>query len=178
MFELEIFETVNILALVLGTVFGMVAQKQQFCFSGSVKDFILTKSTRRGSSVVMAMIVAIIATSLLSSYFEIDLTETVFFKEDINYFIIIFGGALFGIGMMLADGCSNRHLIKFAQGDINSLIVIIVTGIFAFATAKGFINGFFSPITKNETLLEWSAIIGNITMNIYFVVGILLVILI
>ena len=117
MFELEIFETVNILALILGTVFGMVAQKQQFCFSGSIKDYILTKSTKRASSVVMAMITAIIATSIMSSIFEIDLTETNFYRDDINYFIIIFGAALFGIGMMLADGCGNRQLVKFAQGD-------------------------------------------------------------
>ena len=99
MFELEIFETVNILALILGTAFGMVAQKQQFCFSGSIKDYILTKSTKRASSVIMAMIVAVIATSLMSTFFEIDLTETNFYKDDINYFIIIFGASLFGIGM-------------------------------------------------------------------------------
>ena len=177
MFDLEIFETVNILALVLGTVFGMVAQKQQFCFSGSVKDFILTKSTRRGSSVVMAMIVAIIATSLLSSYFEIDLTETVFFKEDINYFIIIFGGALFGIGMMLADGCGNRQLIKFAQGDSNSLITIIFIGIFAYATTKGILHGVLNPIINNETLIHLSSYIENVQMNIFVVLAILVALL-
>ncbi|APW65462.1 hypothetical protein LPB137_06185 [Poseidonibacter parvus] len=177
MFDLEIFETVNILALLLGTVFGMVAQKQQFCFSGSVKDFILTKSTRRGSSVVMAMIVAIIATSLLSSYFEIDLTETVFFKEDINYFIIIFGGALFGIGMMLADGCGNRQLIKFAQGDSNSLITIIFIGIFAYATTKGILHGVLNPIINNETLIHLSSYIENVQMNIFVVLAILVALL-
>ena len=177
MFDLEIFETVNILALVLGTVFGMVAQKQQFCFSGSVKDFILTKSTRRGSSVVMAMIVAIIATSLLSNYYEIDLTETVFFKEDINYFIIIFGGALFGIGMMLADGCGNRQLIKFAQGDSNSLITIIFIGIFAYATTKGILHGILNPIINNETLIHLSSYIQNVQMNIFVVLAILIALL-
>jgi len=173
MFELEIFETVNILALILGTVFGMVAQKQQFCFSGSVKDYILTKSTRRGSSVVMAMIVAIIATFLLSNYFEIDLRETVFFKEDINYFIIVFGGALFGIGMMLADGCGNRQLIKFAQGDSNSLITIIFIGIFAYATTKGILHGVLNPIINNETLIHLSSYIQNVQMNIFIVLAIL-----
>lgn len=177
MFDLEIFETVNILALILGTVFGMVAQKQQFCFSGSVKDYILTKSTRRASSVVMAMIVAIIATSLLSNYFEIDLTQTVFFKEDINYFIIIFGGVLFGIGMMLADGCGNRQLIKFAQGDSNSLITIIFIGIFAYATTKGILYGLLDPITNSETLIHLSSYIQNVQMNIYVVLAVLVALL-
>ena len=174
---LEIYEIVNILGFILGLALGAVGQRNQFCFSGSIKDYILTKSTKRGASVILAMIVAIISTALVSNYFEIDLTESNYYRENINYFSIALGGAIFGIGMMLADGCSNRHLIKFAQGDINSLIVIVFTGIFAFATAKGFLNGFFAPITTNETLLQWSSIIGNATMNIYVVVGVLLAIL-
>lgn len=178
MFELEIFETVNILALLLGTVFGMVAQKQQFCFSGSVKDYILTKSTKRASSVVMAMIVAIISTAIMSSIFEIDLTETNYYRENINYFIIIFGGILFGIGMMLADGCGNRQLIKFGQGDSNSLITIVFIGIFAYATTKGILYGVLEPIINNEFLISLSSFIPNVPMNIYVVLAILSVFLI
>ena len=177
MFELEIYEQVNILGLVIGFVFGVVAQKKQFCFSGSIKDYILTKSTMRGSSVIMAMITAIIATTLVSNYFEIDLTSSVYYKDNINYFAIILGGILFGIGMMLADGCSNRQLIKFAQGDNNALITIIFIGIFAFATTKGFLHGLFNPIINNETLIAWSSNIENFTMNIYVVVFILSMIL-
>ena len=64
MFDLEIYEIVNILGLVIGLIFGAIAQKNQFCFSGSIKDYILTKSTKRGASVVMAMIVAIISTTV------------------------------------------------------------------------------------------------------------------
>ncbi|KAB7884376.1 YeeE/YedE family protein [Poseidonibacter ostreae] len=177
MFELEIFETVNILGLVLGTIFGMVAQKQQFCFSGSIKDYILTKSTKRGASVIMAMIVAIIATAIMSSIFELDLSESKYYKENINYFVIIAGGILFGIGMMLADGCGNRQLIKFAQGDNNSLITIIFIGIFAYATTKGLLYGVMSPIINNETLIQLSSYIPNITMNIYLVLAVLVAIL-
>ncbi len=177
MLELEIYQLVNLLGFILGSAFGMIAQKRQFCFSGSIKDFILTKSTMRGASVVMAMIVAIISTFLVSSYFELDLTNTVYYKDNLNYFAIIFGGALFGVGMMLADGCSNRHLIKFAQGDKNSLISIIFIGIFAFATTRGLLNGFLDPFVNNPTLIEWSSKLENFTMNIYFIIAVLLILL-
>jgi uncharacterized membrane protein YedE/YeeE len=178
MWELEIYETVNILGLIIGLAFGAIAQKNQFCFSGSIKDYILTKSTKRASSVIMAMITAIIATNILTSMYEIDLSETVYYKENINYFSIILGGSMFGIGMMLADGCSNRQLVKFAQGDKNSLITLVFIGIFAFATAKGFLNGFFAPIINSELLINISSYIGNITMNIYVVLSILVLLLI
>ena len=177
MFDLEIYEIINILGLGLGMLFGMIAQKNQFCFSGSIKDYILLKSTRRGASVVFAMIVAIISTKIVGSYFDLDFTKTVYYKQDINYFIVIFGGLLFGTGMMIADGCSNRHLIKFGQGDSKSLITLIFIGIFGFATAKGLIQGFLTPFTQNKTLLELSSMIENSTMNIYVVVGVLFVIL-
>lgn len=173
----EIYEIVNILGLILGLALGAVAQKRQFCFSGSIKDYMLMKSTKRGASVIMAMIVAILATTFISGHYEIDLSESTYYRDNLNYFTIVLGGALFGVGMMLADGCSNRHLIKFAQGDSTSLIAIVFIGIFAFATAKGFLNGFFNPIINNPTLLELSAKLGNITMNLYVVIAILAVIL-
>jgi uncharacterized membrane protein YedE/YeeE len=177
MFDLEIYETINIIGLIIGLLFGVIAQKNQFCFSGSIKDYILTKSTRRGASVVVAMITAIVATSIVASYFELDLTQTQYYKEDVNYFVIIFGGILFGTGMMIADGCSNRHLIKFGQGDSKSLITLVFIAIFGFATAKGLIQGYLAPFTNNETLIELSSAITNSTMNIYVVLAVLFVIL-
>lgn len=177
MSNFEIYEIVNILGFILGTLFGIVAQKNQFCFSGSIKDYLLTKSTKRGASVVMAMIVAIISTYFIASFYELQLTETNYHKQNINYFTLIFGGLLFGAGMMLADGCSNRSLVKFGQGDSRSLVTLIFIAIFAYATTKGLLYGYLAPIINNETLINWSSVIGNIQMNIFVVVAILLIIL-
>ena len=178
MFELEIYEIVNLSGLLIGIIFGMIAQKRQFCFSGSIKDYILTKSTMRASSVIMAIITAILATQFFAAAYELDLTDSIFYKENINYFAIILGGILFGVGMMLADGCGNRHLIKFAQGDSNSLITLLFIGIFAYATTKGFLRGYLNPIINSELLIEWSTVIQNSTMNIYVVIFVLIVILV
>lgn len=175
--EFEIFEIVNILGLIIGLTLGAIAQKSQFCFSGSIKDYILTKSTMRGSSVLMAAIVAIIATQIVGLNMGFDYTESQYHSQNINYFTLILGAALFGIGMTYADGCSTRHLVKFAQGDKNSLIVIVFTSIFAIATAQGFIYEKITPITQNETLLAISASIGNFTLNVYAVLTILIILL-
>lgn len=173
MFDLdnyEIFQIVNVSAFILGLLFGAIAQKNQFCFSGSIKDYILTDSTKRAASVVMAIIVAIVATYFVSNINEIDLSESIYLKENVNYFAIILGGTLFGIGMMIADGCSSRHLVKFAQGDAYSLVTLVFIGIFAFATTRGFISEFIVLITKNETLLKISSNITNEPLNIFIVI--------
>jgi len=172
MFDLEnyeVFEIVYLSAFILGALFGMIAQKNQFCFSGSIKDYILTNSTKRAASVVMAIIVAIVSTYFVANINEIDLTQSNYFKDDINYFTIIIGGALFGIGMMIADGCSSRHLVKFAQGDPYSLVTLIFIGIFAYATTRGFLSEYISIFTKNETLLSVSAYLSNEQLNIFVV---------
>jgi len=172
MFDLEnyeIFKIVNLSAFILGALFGMIAQKNQFCFSGSIKDYILMNSTKRGASVVMAIIVAIVATYVVSTVNNIDLTQANYFKEDINYFTIILGGTLFGIGMMLADGCSSRHLVKFAQGDPYSLVTIIFIAIFAYATTRGFVSEYITIITQNQFLLDISSYIANEQLNIFLV---------
>jgi uncharacterized membrane protein YedE/YeeE len=177
MFDLETYEIVNILGLFIGIAFGVIAQKKQFCFSGSIKDYILTKSTKRGASVIMAMIVAIISTTLMANYFQIDLTQSAYFKNNINYFAIITGGLLFGAGMMIADGCSSRSLVKYAQGDTNALITLIFIGIFAYATTKGLLYGILDPFINNSFLIEISANLENFRMNIFVVLAILVAIL-
>ena len=92
MFDLEIYETINILGLFIGIAFGAIAQKNQFCFSGSIKDYILTKSTKRAASVVMAMIVAIVSTTIIANHFEkiesqLSNFELIinFISENVNY---------------------------------------------------------------------------------------------
>lgn len=177
MFDLETYEIVNILGLFIGIAFGVIAQKNQFCFSGSIKDYILTKSTKRGASVIMAMIIAIICTTIVATHFEIDLTKSNYFKNNINYFAIIFGGLLFGTGMMIADGCSSRSLVKYGQGDTNALITLIFIAIFAYATTKGLLFGILNPFINNSFLIEISSYIKNIQMNIYVVLAILVAIL-
>lgn len=177
MFDLEIYEIVNILGLFIGIAFGIIAQKNQFCFSGSIKDYILTKSTKRGASVIMAMIIAIISTTIMANYFEIDLTKSAYFKSNINYLAIIAGGLLFGAGMMIADGCSSRSLVKYAQGDSNALITLIFIAIFAYATTKGILYGVLDPFINNSFLIEISSKIQNFQMNIFVVLAILIAIL-
>ena len=171
--NLEIFEIVNIFALLMGITFGAVAQKTQFCFSGSIKDYVLFSSTRRGASVVMAMITAIVGTYILTLLFNIDMSETLWLKEDINYFTIMLGGALFGIGMVIADGCSSRHLVKFAQGDNKSLVTVIFIAIFAYATIKGVLSPARFWLTTNEMFLNLSSYVNNIQLNMWIVLAIL-----
>ena len=173
----EVYEIVNTLALILGLLFGAIAQKNQFCFSGSIKDYILTGSTKRFACIIMAMMIAIISTYFISIFNEIDLKQSIYFKDNINYFYIIVGSILFGVGMMIADGCSSRHLVKLAQGDIKSLITILFIAIFAYASTKGILYHTLLRFSSNEFLIKISSNIPNIQLNIYIVIFVLALLL-
>jgi len=128
---------INTLGYGLGFLYGVFAQKNQFCVSGSIKDYILFKNTRRFSSFLMAIIFAIISTQLYSYIYEIDLSKSIYLNSEINLIPIIMGGIIFGYGMIKADGCGNRQLIRLAQGDTKALLVLVFMGIFAFIATKG-----------------------------------------
>lgn len=164
----------TIIALFLGLIYGFVAQQKQFCFSGSIKDIILFKHTRRTASLIVAITTAVFLTQALGFFYEIDYSTTKYFIN-INYLFIILGGALFGYGMMISDGCSSRHLIKFAQGDFDSFYILTVLGIFSYLTYN-FIGENFEAIYSNSFITNTMA--NNIfEIPLYIIIPILLYLL-
>ncbi len=162
------------LSLSIGFLYGFIAQREQFCFSGGIKDFILFKQTKRTASLLMAMIVAIVGTQFIGGKFEIDFADSRYFNN-INYLFLVFGGVLFGIGMMLSDGCSSRHLIKLVQGDRDSFFVLLALGIFSFLTFT-FI-GTYNEIIHQNSLVEYFQTETSTTLNIFLIISILIVLL-
>jgi hypothetical protein len=47
------------------------------------------------------------------------------------------GGAVFGIGMVLASGCSSKSLVRLATGNLKSLVVLGVMAVSALAAMRG-----------------------------------------
>jgi len=126
----------------------------------------------------MAMIVAILGTYILGEYYGVVFSEALWRKDEVNYFSIMIGGTLFGVGMVIADGCSSRHLVKFAQGDSKSLVTLIFIAIFAYASMKGILNPLVYKLSKYETFVSLSSLINNDPLPIELALGILFVILV
>jgi len=164
----------SIIAFIIGLTYGFIAQRKQFCFSGSIKDIILFKHTRRTASLIVAISSALIATQLFGYFYDINFTNTKYYTN-INYLFIIFGGALFGYGMMISDGCSSRHLIKFAQGDKESFFILTSLGIFSYLTYT-FIADNFEAIYSNIVIVTTMATKVP-QIPIYLVIPILLFLL-
>lgn len=164
----------NIFALIIGILYGITAQRKQFCFSGSIKDIVLFNHTKRTASLITAMITAIISTQVLIYIYDIDISSSIYFSN-INYLFLIIGGVLFGFGMMLSDGCSSRHLVKLSQGEKDSFFILIGLGIFSYLTYKLF-SVYYNEIYSNA-LVKATTIDFASTVPLYLVLPVLFILL-
>ncbi len=140
MFESFGFEDVSarqlsvVLALVIGVLFGVLAQRTRFCFRRS-----LVGDDRKQAAGVWltALAVAVIGTQAAVSAGWISFDDHRFMISAVPVLAIAVGGALFGAGMVLARGCISRLTVLSASGNLRAALVVVVFAIVAHATLKG-----------------------------------------
>ncbi len=137
---LENFEPQEIIlmgGLIVGVLFGGLAQKSAFCFRRAVLDGVGRKI---GSSAIMfiaAIGVAILGSQWLFQAAQIETSGIVALMSNYSIGALVVGGLLFGIGMVLTNGCTARHVILASEGSARSWVVISVIAMSAYATLRG-----------------------------------------
>lgn len=122
------------LALVLGAVFGLLAERTKFCFRrGLVGD-----DRKQALGVwLTALAVAVLGTqaAVLSGFITFD--DHRFMSGELPILAIVLGGLMFGAGMVLTRGCVSRLTVLSASGNLRAVFVLLVFAITAHATLKG-----------------------------------------
>ena len=121
----------------LSVAFGAIAQRTHFCTMGAVADVVNIGDWARMRMWVMAIGVAMIGFNLMAWAGWLDAGKSLYGGPRFMWLSALFGGALFGIGMVLASGCGSKTLVRIGGGNLKSLVVFLVLGISAFATLKG-----------------------------------------
>jgi uncharacterized protein len=128
---------VGIGGLVIGLVFGAAVQRTNFCAMGSISDVVLMGDGRRFRAWLLAIAVAIIGSQTLHFAGLIDLDKSIYLTANLGWLGAIIGGLMFGFGMTQTGGCASRTLVRLGSGNLKSLIVMLVLGIFAYMTLRG-----------------------------------------
>ena len=123
--------------LVLGIIFGAVANKINFCTMGAISDIVNMEHWGRMRLWLLVVAVALLGSSLLHYLGLVDLYKSIYQQPTLPWLSLLLGGTLFGIGMTLAGGCVNKNLIRVGGGNLRSLVVLIFTVISAYMTIKG-----------------------------------------
>jgi uncharacterized membrane protein YedE/YeeE len=123
--------------LLIGFAFGWTVYRTNFCTMGSISDFMSFGDYRRFRSWMLAAAVALAGTQLLSAAGAVDLSKSMYLSANFNWFGDIVGGLLFGFGMVLTGGCASKNLARLGGGDLRALVILMVTGLFAYIAIGG-----------------------------------------
>lgn len=140
MFESLGFETLTapqvsvFFALILGALFGVLAERTKFCF----RRGLVGEDRRQAMGVwMMALATALLGTQAAVSMGWVDFGDHRFMTSALPLAAIVAGGLMFGAGMVLTRGCISRLTVLSATGNLRAVTVLAVFAIVAHATLKG-----------------------------------------
>jgi hypothetical protein len=95
---------------------------------------------RRFRAWMLAIAVALAGSQALHLAAVVDLDKSIYLTPNLGWLGAVAGGLMFGFGMTLTGGCGNKTLVRLGAGNLKSLVVALILGIFAFMTLRGLIG--------------------------------------
>lgn len=140
MIDLPITTIVGGAGFLAGAVFGAVANKTNFCTMGAISDIVFMDDWRRMRAWLLAIAIAILGTQAMETAGMIDTSKAIYLTSNFGWLGAILGGLLFGFGMTMAGGCANKTLVRIGGGNLKSVVVLMVIGLFAYMTLRGLVG--------------------------------------
>lgn len=139
----------------IGIGFGFFAQRSRFCLRSAVIEFARGVPGGKLTVWLFAFATAVTTTQLLAwaGLFDAHDARQLSARGSLSGAAI--GGALFGIGMILARGCSSRLLVLAAQGNLRS----VVSGLVFAVAAQASWTGMLGPVRL--AISEWWTVDGG-----------------
>ncbi len=139
--------------LLIGFLFGFIVHRTNFCTMGSLSDILSFGDYRRFRSWMLAIAVAMVGVYLMPRAGVADFATSMYLVPNFGWLGNMVGGFLFGIGMVFGGGCVSKNLVRAGGGDLRSLVILIVIGLFAYMTIGGLLGptrvALFSPSMVN-----------------------------
>jgi uncharacterized membrane protein YedE/YeeE len=110
-----------------GLAFGFVLQRSRFCFASAFRDLFLLGDARVMKGIIAGLAVATAGFTVLMARL---LPEVDFGSVPPGATVLplgihtVLGGALFGIGMVLAGGCTSGSLYRAGEGYVGSMVAL------------------------------------------------------
>ncbi len=126
--------------LLVGIVFGVAAQRSRFCLRAATVEFARGHIGPK-TAVWLLTFATAMAWTQGAVYFDlISLDQARILAVPGSYSGAILGGLIFGVGMVLARGCSGRLLVLAATGNLRAVISGLVFAVFAQMSLRGWLS--------------------------------------
>ena len=152
--------------LTIGLAFGFLAQRSRFCLRSAVIEFSRNVTGGKLTVWLFAFATAVLATQwlVLAGAFDARDARQIAARGSLSGAAV--GGALFGMGMILARGCSSRLLVLAAQGNLRS----VISGLVFAVSAQAAWTGALSPLRL--AISEWWTVDGGTSRDLVARTGI------
>lgn len=127
----------------LGLAFGVFARLGRFCMLRGLRQTMgLDSNEARGTApalqaFALAVAVALLASQGLQLAGLVDLSNAQIVRPSFSIVGVLIGGAVFGLGMVLANACGARSLVLLAGGNLRSLVTVVFLALGAQASSTG-----------------------------------------
>jgi uncharacterized membrane protein YedE/YeeE len=136
----------------IGIAFGVIGLLSGFCLSSGLRDWWNANDGRKIRGYAVALAVAIAGAQVLAAAGVVDIGKSLYLQPSFSPPLIFVGGLLFGLGMILSNGCASRALVLLGNGNLRSLVVLVIIGIAAQMTLKGLL----AP--SRLAIMQWTQI--------------------
>jgi len=120
-----------------GIVLGLAARLGDFCTLGALESAAFGQDQRRLRlwGIVLGVAILVVQGGALAGI--VDLPGSFYHSIAWNPLGSVVGGLVFGYGMAMAGNCGFGALVRFGGGDMRSLVVVVVMGLFGFIALSG-----------------------------------------
>jgi len=124
----------------LAVAFGAIAQRTHFCTMGAVADIVNIGDWGRMRMWALAIGVAMLGFNAMVYLGWVEAGKSIYAGNRLIWLSNLLGGALFGVGMVLASGCGSKTLVRIGGGSLKAVVVFAVLAIAAYATMRGIVG--------------------------------------
>jgi uncharacterized membrane protein YedE/YeeE len=132
-------DVVVVLGFAIGAAFGVAGLLSGFCLMSGLRDYWTKDDGRKLRSYALALAVAVAGTQAVAGFGYVDIGKSLYLQPSFSAPLIFLGGLMFGLGMVLANGCASRALVLLGKGNLRSLLVVGIIAVAAQMTLKGLI---------------------------------------
>lgn len=128
--------------LVTGLVFGIAAQRSNFCLRAATVEFARGSLGPKVSVWLLTFSTAMVWVQLAQMLGFFRATDSRLMSVPGSWSGAVIGGLVFGVGMVLSRGCSGRLLVLASTGNLRS----VVSGLIFAVTAQMSLHGILAPL--------------------------------
>ncbi|WP_278921371.1 YeeE/YedE family protein [Pseudophaeobacter profundi] len=146
--------------LVTGVTFGIAAQRSRFCLRAATVEFARGQLGDRMAVWLLTFSTAVVWVQMAELLGLMHRADARMMAVPGSWSGAILGGLIFGVGMVLARGCSGRLLVLAATGNLRS----VVSGLIFAVVAQMSLSGMLSPL--RDTLAQLWVTTGGRNMDL------------